>query len=162
MFMYVISTLGRDFHFTMFPAYLRVNGVTPWKFIGGFTLRGAAKRSGVFQAGIRKVTWTTESVLMRALAVPSLTLYARLRVCVLDKDFCLHHTRVICERWWNQWHLRNYMMRLADQAVWLIDTPVFNFYTPAQRSWRGGILDSPCPSVRLSVRLSVDDMVSGA
>ena len=35
-------------------------------------------------------------------------------------------------------------------------------YTPAQRSWRGGILDSPCPSVRLSVRLSVDDMVSGA
>ena len=35
-------------------------------------------------------------------------------------------------------------------------------YTPAQRSWRGGILDSPCPSVRLSVCLSVDDMVSGA
>ena len=28
-------------------------------------------------------------------------------------------------------------------------------YTPAQRSWRGGILDSPCPSVRLSVRPSV-------
>ena len=25
----------------------------------------------------------------------------------------------------------------------------------------GGILDSPCLSVRLSVRLSVDDMVSG-
>ena len=25
------------------------------------------------------------------------------------------------------------------------------FYTPAQRSWRGGILDSPCPSVRPSV-----------
>ena len=24
-------------------------------------------------------------------------------------------------------------------------------YTPAQRSWRGGILDSPCPSVRPSV-----------
>ena len=23
-----------------------------------------------------------------------------------------------------------------------------NHYTPAQRSWRGGILDSPCPSVR--------------
>ena len=41
-----------------------------------------------------------------------------------------------------------------------------NNYTPSQRSWRGGILDSPCPSVypsvRLSVRLSVDDMVSGA
>ena len=29
------------------------------------------------------------------------------------------------------------------------------YYTPAQRSWRGGILDSPCPSVRPSVRLSV-------
>ena len=29
------------------------------------------------------------------------------------------------------------------------------FYTPAQRSWRGGILDSPCPSVRPSVRPSV-------
>ena len=29
------------------------------------------------------------------------------------------------------------------------------FYTPAQRSWRGGILDSPCPSVRLSVCPSV-------
>ena len=28
-------------------------------------------------------------------------------------------------------------------------------YTPTQRSWRGGILDSPCPSVRLSVRPSV-------
>ena len=28
-------------------------------------------------------------------------------------------------------------------------------YTPAQRSWRGGILDSPCPSVCLSVRPSV-------
>ena len=28
-------------------------------------------------------------------------------------------------------------------------------YTPAQRSWRGGILDSPCPSVCPSVRPSV-------
>ena len=26
-----------------------------------------------------------------------------------------------------------------------------HYYTPAQRSWRGGILDSPCPSVRPSV-----------
>ena len=35
--------------------------------------------------------------------------------------------------------------------VWIL----YN-YTPAQRSWRGrGILDSPCPSVRPSVRLSV-------
>ena len=29
------------------------------------------------------------------------------------------------------------------------------FYTPAQWSWRRGILDSPCPSVHLSVRLSI-------
>ena len=38
--------------------------------------------------------------------------------------------------------------------TWL--TPCFFFtilhiFTPAQRSWRGGILDSPCPSVRPSV-----------
>ena len=31
-----------------------------------------------------------------------------------------------------------------------------------QQSWWGGILDSPCPSVCLSVRPSVGDMVSGA
>ena len=29
------------------------------------------------------------------------------------------------------------------------------YYTPAQRSWRGGILDSPCPSFCPSVRPSV-------
>ena len=36
--------------------------------------------------------------------------------------------------------------------------------THAQQSWRGGggILDSPCLSVRPSIRVSVDDMVSGA
>ena len=27
----------------------------------------------------------------------------------------------------------------------------YGFYTPAQQSWRGDILDSPCPSVRPSV-----------
>ena len=43
-----------------------------------------------------------------------------------------------------------------------LDENILSFYTPAQRSWRGGVLDSPCPSVRLSVRLSVDGMVSGA
>ena len=51
-----------------------------------------------------------------------------------------------------------------------IPIPLCLYYTPAQRSWRGGILDSPRPSVRLSVRpsvcpsvrLSVDGMVSGA
>ena len=30
---------------------------------------------------------------------------------------------------------------------------IYNSYTPAQRSWRGGILESPCPSVCLSVCL---------
>ena len=31
----------------------------------------------------------------------------------------------------------------------------FDIYTPAKRSWRGGILDSPCPAVCPSVRPSV-------
>ena len=31
------------------------------------------------------------------------------------------------------------------------DSSARTIYTPAQRSWRGGILDSPCPSVRPSV-----------
>ena len=31
-----------------------------------------------------------------------------------------------------------------------------HFYTPTQRSWKGGILESGCPSVRLSVCPSVD------
>ena len=38
---------------------------------------------------------------------------------------------------------------------WIILRKKVFFYTPAQRSWRGGILDSPCPSVRPSVRPSV-------
>ena len=33
----------------------------------------------------------------------------------------------------------------------IAETDAKYYYTPAQRSWRGGILDSPCPSVRLSV-----------
>ena len=45
------------------------------------------------------------------------------------------------------WYFETYLCR----TVWLWSY----FYTPAQRSWRGGILDSPCPSVRLSVRPSV-------
>ena len=51
-------------------------------------------------------------------------------------------------------------------SIYIYVTKIGHHYTPAQRSWRGGILDSPCPSVcpsvRLSVRLSVDDIVSGA
>ena len=59
---------------------------------------------------------------------------------------------------------------LSANLVFCEDVHVFwriiDNYTPAQRSWRGGILDSPCPSVRPSVCpsvcLSVDNMVSGA
>ena len=36
-----------------------------------------------------------------------------------------------------------------------------NFYTSGNEVG-GGILDSPCPPVRLTVRPSVDDIVSGA
>ena len=36
------------------------------------------------------------------------------------------------------------------------------FLYPRPTKLEGGILDSPCPSVCSSVRLSVDDMVSGA
>ena len=36
-----------------------------------------------------------------------------------------------------------------------VQLTIIDHYTPAQRSWRGGILDSPCPSVRLSVCPSV-------
>ena len=44
-----------------------------------------------------------------------------------------------------------------DCALYFIVFPSLTpcFYTPAQRSWRGGILDSPCPSVCPSVRPSV-------
>ena len=70
---------------------------------------------------------------------------------------CVNHTKTL-------WSYRGTLyneLRLC--CLWLCMT---DHYTPAQRSWRGGILDSPCPSVcpsvRLSVRLSVDDMVSGA
>ena len=38
--------------------------------------------------------------------------------------------------------------QLATNLMWEF---VSFCYTPAQRSWRGGILDSPCPSVRPSV-----------
>ena len=36
--------------------------------------------------------------------------------------------------------------------LWRLMIPAVYNYTPAQRSWRGGILDSPCPSVRLNNR----------
>ena len=41
--------------------------------------------------------------------------------------------------------------RASDTKLWCF----LCCYTPAQRSWRGGILDSPCPSVRLSLCPSV-------
>ena len=40
-------------------------------------------------------------------------------------------------------------MTCAKFEIWC------DHYTPAKRSWRGGILDSPCPSVCPYVRLSV-------
>ena len=50
--------------------------------------------------------------------------------------------------WGNMWCL---------DTCWIIthDWCCAYNYTPAQRSWRGGILDSPCPSVCPSVRPSV-------
>ena len=52
-------------------------------------------------------------------------------------------------------------------CYWLCRTESIYFcsranYTPAQWSWRGVCWNSPCPSVRLSICPSVDDMVSGA
>ena len=60
------------------------------------------------------------------------------------------------------WHLLEVLSASTDIGI----PPVLvklhfitNIYTPAQRSWRGGggggILDSPCPSLRLFVRPSV-------
>ena len=43
--------------------------------------------------------------------------------------------------------------RLSGSTV--LSYYTLNIYTLAQRSWRGGILESPCPSVRPSVRPSV-------
>ena len=44
---------------------------------------------------------------------------------------------------------------LYDGVLLLFYLCLNSHYTPAQRSWRGGILDSPCPSVCPSVRPSV-------
>ena len=49
-----------------------------------------------------------------------------------------------------KWYVLNWVVVLLK-----MNFLVENYYTPAQRSWRGGILDSPCPSVRLSVCPSV-------
>ena len=64
-------------------------------------------------------------------------------------------------QWRLFWHLTSFLFTL----VWYFKIffqflqywcykPIFiltSYYTPAQRSWRGGILDSPCPSVCPSV-----------
>ena len=56
-------------------------------------------------------------------------------------------TRVCIRLKWQ--YTRILMTKKAVAACWVDN------YTPAQRSWRGGILDSPCPSVCPSVRPSV-------
>ena len=67
---------------------------------------------------------------------------------------------------WHKWSLASdavsHVMILTLQEVHqeyrhsgMIHCQVCYHYTPAQRSWRGGILDSPCPSVCPSVRPSV-------
>ena len=49
------------------------------------------------------------------------------------------------------------LTRFTDAYLWHYGemSSLYPAHTPAQRSWRGGILDSPCPSVCPSVRLSV-------
>ena len=48
---------------------------------------------------------------------------------------------------------RGWALKGPESSVNLVEVSptVSDCYTPAQRSWRGGILDSPCPSVRPSV-----------
>ena len=50
--------------------------------------------------------------------------------------------------------LHHIFINIDQVMAWCLMASSY-YYTPAQRSWRGGILDSPCPSVRLSVRPSV-------
>ena len=58
--------------------------------------------------------------------------------------------------------------QVCDKSAWLsLDKnwllTIAHLLYPRPTKLEGGvILDSPCPFVRLSVRLSVDDMVSGA
>ena len=63
---------------------------------------------------------------------------------------------------WHARHLKTGRLLLTETLKLIIALVIMmttsgsvgddSFYTPAQRSWRGGILDSPCPAVcRLSV-----------
>ena len=82
------------------------------------------------------------------------------KLTIIDSDNDLSPDRRQAIIWTNAG-----ILWIGNKTQWNINHNSY-IYTPAQRSWRGGILDSPCPSVcpsvRLSVRLSVDDMVSGA
>ena len=53
-------------------------------------------------------------------------------------------------------------LSLLKMVIDMANADYLLFLYPRPTKLEGGILDSPCPSVRLSVRLSVDDMVSGA
>ena len=48
----------------------------------------------------------------------------------------------------------------SRDPLYLSHFPDASLYPPLQRIWKGGILVSPCPSVRLSVCPSVDRIVS--
>ena len=58
---------------------------------------------------------------------------------------------------WHQapwWFYLKCVINCFEEKIWSLNCLcvfLFFFYTPAQRSWRGGILDSPCPSVCPSV-----------
>ena len=66
------------------------------------------------------------------------------------------HQPDIWSCWINVWFGEGYPQLLRNDNPLFISCQISNtHYTPAQPSWRGGILDSPCPSVCPSVRLSV-------
>ena len=66
---------------------------------------------------------------------------------IVDKQRVLMHGH-------QRWNVRHGLCHIYMIYVYI--WVVYSFcYTPAQRSWRGGILDSPCPSVCPSVRPSV-------
>ena len=58
-------------------------------------------------------------------------------VCILE--LCIYRSCMkneLLQPWW------------TIIITWVVICTILPSYTPAQRSWRGGILDSPCPSVR--------------
>ena len=82
------------------------------------------------------------AVLLRSL--PNMRTY-------LKPDYCLiYHFRDFA---------KSYKMSMLHVYI---ESGASDFFYPRPTKLEGGILDSPCPSVCPSVRLSVDGMVSGA